>query len=309
MKFSLIVSTLGRVDTFEKFFASLEQQTVQDFELILVDQNDDDRVRTLITRLKPSFLVRRIHTPEQRGLSRGRNVGANVAVGDLLLFPDDDCWYPPNFLEKALHLFDRYNADILTGRACDEMLRSINGRFEATAQKIDRRNVWTTQIEWVCFFKRSVLTALNGYDEGVGVGSDGPWQACEGQEIVLRAIESGFCCYFDPDLYGHHEELNVTQPDSTMQSKGAAYARGFGHVARIHGYSLWFAVYWSLRPLAKVLMNSFRLNLKAARYSLGVSRGRMDGYLRSKKRADQHLGLTESQSKIGDVFPIETFEH
>lgn len=46
-----------------------------------------------------------------------------------MVFPDDDCWYPPWFLARGF-LMAATGADFLSGRAADEDGRSINGRYE-----------------------------------------------------------------------------------------------------------------------------------------------------------------------------------
>lgn len=47
MKISLIMATLGREVEVEVFLNSLSRQTMQDFELIVVDQNNHDKVKNL----------------------------------------------------------------------------------------------------------------------------------------------------------------------------------------------------------------------------------------------------------------------
>ena len=45
-RFSLIVPTLGRTTEVAELFASIVDQNRRDVELIVVDQNDDDRTRS-----------------------------------------------------------------------------------------------------------------------------------------------------------------------------------------------------------------------------------------------------------------------
>jgi len=77
-------------------------------------------------------------------------------------------------------------------------------------------------------FRKSALLAVDGFDETIGVGAATPWQACEAQDIILRALACGLQCTFDPSFYGHHKEFDIS-----TQSKGRAYGRGLGYVLRI----------------------------------------------------------------------------
>ncbi len=204
--FSLVVSTKGRVEELEALLLSLKAQSFRDFDVLVVDQNPDARLEATLAK-DWGFALRRLHRPGDRGLSHGRNVGWRASDADFILFPDDDCWYPSGFLDYAAQRLVETGADVLTGRAADAKGRSINGRFETRAQRVGRSRVWTTQIEWVAVFRRSLLQALDGYNPDLGVGAATPWQACEGQDIVLRALMIGAICCYDPDLFGHHTEL------------------------------------------------------------------------------------------------------
>lgn len=293
MKLSLIISSLGRTDCFNKLFDTLEAQTFQDFEVILVDQNEDNRLVDFLDTQNRAFPIKHIHTPDTRGLSIGRNEGFKHARGEVILFPDDDCWYPADLLQRALTLMEDQSADMVCGRAADETGRTINGRFEETAQWVDRKNVWTTQIEWMVFFRREVIETVNGYDALIGVGAKTPWQACEGQDITLRAMDAGYKAYFTPDLFGHHAELDVEKPDVNMRRKGRAYARGFGRVHKLHGSSAGTLIYWSARPLAKLLKSVVELRFDRVKYFALVSIGRLEGYF-GGDRNTTHGGSLET---------------
>ena len=273
---SLIVATRGRATPFQALFNSLAAQTHTDFEVIVVDQNVDLRAGSPAADGWP-FRIVHMRTPGETGLSRARNTGLRRADGSIVLFPDDDCWYPPHFLAHALARMEEAKADVLTGRAAEEgTLRDINGRFETTATAISRDNVFTTGIEWVAFFRRAVLEAVEGYDVDIGVGAATPWQACEGQDIMLRALAKGFTCVFDPSVYGHHAELDIDEP--AMLRKGRGYARGLGYVLRLHGFPATTAARWVSRPLARAGLALARRNHHRAAYYRDVALGRLEGW-------------------------------
>ena len=276
-RLSLIVATKGRVTPFRELFGSLETQNYRDFEVVIVDQNADDRVGSP-EHEGWSFPVRHLRTPCESGLSRARNTGLPSAQGAVLLFPDDDCWYPPHFLGHALERMGSLGADVMAGRAAAQDGRDINGRFEHRLTAINRANVWTTGIEWVVFFKREVLEAVGGYDPDIGVGAATPWQACEGQDIMLRALAKGFRCWFDPAVYGHHAELDVRSP--AMSKKGRAYARGFGYVLQAHGYPSLQVANWLLRPAIRGALALLKGDVAQASYCSNVVLGRLEGWRR-----------------------------
>ena len=108
-RFSLIVPTLGRTAEAQKLFASLVQQKRTDLELIVVDQNDDDRLTPLLHSLPPSLRV--VHLKQsEKNVSLARNAGMDAATGEILAFPDDDCWYPEGLLDRVDTWF-RENTD------------------------------------------------------------------------------------------------------------------------------------------------------------------------------------------------------
>ena len=275
-RLSLVVATRGRADPFATLFESLAAQTFTNLEVIVVDQNVDDRVGAP-DRDGWSFPILHLRTPTESGASRARNAGLACARGAIVLFPDDDCWYPPTFLAHALERMGTHRADILAGRAADPATgRDINGRFEQAVTTIDRANVWTTGIEWVVFFKRAVLEAVGGYDPAIGVGAATPWQSCEAQDIMLRALARGYFCVFDPSVYGHHAELDIR--DASMLRKGRAYARGLGHVLRLHHYPTTTAASWILRPGVRAALSLMRGDRTLVAYYRNVALGRLEGW-------------------------------
>ena len=276
--FSVVVSTLGRTDTLVRLFDSLQEQSLRDLEVIVVDQNKDDRLGQLLSERHWQFPLTRIHTPNERGVCLGRNKGWRQAKGRLVVFADDDCWYPPWLFAKVDAVQRATDADMVSGRAADETGRSINGRFETAPQRIDRNNVWTTAIEWMIFFRRDIIDRIGGFDETIGPGADTPWGANEGQDIILRALSKGLVCHFDPGLYGFHAEFDLSKLDAAMLERAIVYGRGMGFVIRRHGYGLSTAAYWVSRPALATAVYAMRGEKLRAQYYANVAKGRLAGW-------------------------------
>jgi glycosyltransferase involved in cell wall biosynthesis len=286
--FSVVVATLGRTRELLRLLDSLDQQDGVEVEVVIVDQNRDDRVRDVLGGREWQSPVTLIHTPDQRGVCRGRNAGWRVTRGDVVVFADDDCWYPSGLFTSVWSQLEASGSQIATGRAADRNGRSINGRFETERQSISRRNVWTTSIEWMIFFRRAVLEAVGGFDEDIGPGAGTPWGANEGQDILLRALSRGFSAVYDPSLFGFHPELNVRTPDRDGLEKALAYARGMGFVLRRHRYGAASAAYWVGRPAVASAAHAVLGDQVRAGYYARVAKGRLEGW-RAGARAGGHF--------------------
>ena len=283
---SLVVSTRGSTSNFAQLFDSLDAQTFRDFDVIVVDQNDDDRVRRQIAAPR-TFPVTYLATPDMRGASIGRNVGWRASRAEVILFPDDNCWYPANFLEHGLAVMAALPSDILTGRPADESGATILGSFEAVAGRITRASIWTTGIEWVMFVRRATLAALDGYDGDIGVGAATPWQACELQDLVLRAIDAGYTCYYDPTVFGHDRPWEELTSGAQLRRKARAYGRGMGYVLALHRFGLRQQARWVGRSALGALVYAARFDREKVAYYWETMLGRIEGirgYARSKPR-------------------------
>ena len=278
-RLSLVVPTVNRTAELARLFESLVGQEFKDFEILVVDQNSDDRIVPTLKRYHPQLNIVRILIPARHGISSARNDGWRRASGDVVLFPDDDCWYPAWFLRKGLEVLDRSGADLVSGRFADESGRSINGRFAPRAQFITRRSVWITQSESASFYRRDLLESVGGFDESLGIGSSSHWQAAEGPDLILRALQHQRTCYYDPSLYGFHREYDLDDPSGSMVIKGRLYARGMGYVLRRHRHGALSLLYWAVRPLATATGAIIKGKRHRAAFSLSVSIGRVEGWI------------------------------
>jgi glycosyltransferase involved in cell wall biosynthesis len=294
---SLILSTKGRGHRTARLLSSLNEQSCQDFELIIVEQNRTSLLRSLIES-DWNFPIVHVHTPHEQGVSRGRNVGLEKARGEFLLFPDDDCWYPQTFLEDGLRQLGNREIDALTGRPASEDGTTSSGRFENEAQWITRGKVWTTQIEWIAFWRRDLLQRLGGFDELIGVGAHSPWRSAEGQDLMLRALREGAHCWYNPSLIAHDKIIDPNHADAALIAKSRAYGRGFGYVLRKHRLGIGPSLYFLSRSAGGALFAVARGRLALARYYLATGIGRLEGILgRCFRNFEYDERLTSARSR------------
>lgn len=275
MKFSLIVATIGRVAELERLLESLETQRGATFELIVVDQNPDDRLAPLLD--SQSATVPLIHLRSERGLSRARNAGLRHADGDVIGFPDDDCWYGPGLLANIQQWLGAHpQIDGLSVTSRDTAGRLTGCHWDKRSGSINRANIWRRAISYAIFLRRKVIENVGDFDVELGVGSGTKWGSGEETDYILRSLECGFQLEYVPALSVFHERAAL---GGNAAARGRSYGLGFGHVQRKHGYPLWIAANYWLRSAAGALISLAKLEPAEARLHWGNLKGRVTGWL------------------------------
>lgn len=231
---SLVVATLNRTAELKRLLHSLEEQSYQDFEVLAVDQNTDDRLVPVLA-LHPGLRVR--HLRSERGLSRSRNVGLRVAAGDLIAIPDDDCWYPPDLLAAVAAWFDAHSEFGLLFTALRTAENALSGpKTPAAARRCSKSDVSTClAASAALFLRRSVANAVGGFNEHLGIGAASKYQAGEERDYVLRAHENGFQFWYEPAFTVHHPPFGSIE---RLKTTTYVYALSEGCVQRMHRYPL-----------------------------------------------------------------------
>ena len=277
MKFSLLMATVGRSSELNRFFECLAAQSYRDFELIVVDQNSDERLLPLLSAYAQRFPI--VYCKSQPGLSRARNVGLRRVTGDVVAFPDDDCWYPPDLLKQVVKLLsDREDLDGVTGRPIDP--RALG--FDRKSGLINPRNVFRRAISYTIFLRQRVVRAVGNFNESLGLGTESGMVGLEETDYLIRAISASCRIWYEPGLSGFHNDSELRYDDAAIQRQ---YGNGlaFGYVLNVHGYSLWFVFYCWLRPLVAACLSSITLRWPKARYHYAAFRGRVAGYRESRR--------------------------
>ncbi len=92
------------------------RQTFRDFELIVIDDGSTDQTYKLALENAAGDPRVRVLQKTNGGISSARNVGLQVATGDLIALLDSDDIWDPQFLQAQVDLLARHpEVDILSG--------------------------------------------------------------------------------------------------------------------------------------------------------------------------------------------------
>ncbi len=266
--FDLVVATTGRSDELATFLDSVEAQDFERLRVIVVDQNDDERVESIVRGRRVDVT----HVHSERGLSRARNVGLRLVDADLVAFPDDDCVYPEGLLTRVAGRFHSDRAlDGLAGRAADPDGRS-SASWRTDPAPLTDDNLWNRANAATIFLRRDLVTMIGDFDERLGLGSGEPWSSGEETDYLIRAVRAGARIEYEPDLVVLHD---VVPDDARVGYRDGA---SVGYLLRKHRYPLRVLARMLVRPaggIARALLNG---DLPRARYYLASVRGRIRGY-------------------------------
>ncbi len=128
MKLSIIVPVYNVQDYLKECVDSLVNQTLDDYEIILVDDGSKDMSGKLCDDMAAENpeLIKVLHI-DNGGQGRARNFGIEIARGDFLGFVDSDDWVDTSMYEKMYLKAEETGADVVV---CDFMAKFANGREE-----------------------------------------------------------------------------------------------------------------------------------------------------------------------------------
>lgn len=184
---SVVIPTRNRRDRLERAIRSVESQTLDDWELVVVDDASDDDTPQFLAGLEdPRVRVVRLEDHAER--SAARNRGLELASASGVLFLDDDDELLPSALDSlAAGLAQNPAACACVGAAIHEsdgMRRatSFPSRSRITDVRLELLAGWLA-LGGQSLFRASVLNQVGGWQEGLSVAED--------QELWLRVSDHG----------------------------------------------------------------------------------------------------------------------
>lgn len=104
---SIIMPTYNRAYIIERAIQSVQRQTYEDWELIIVDDASTDHTRQVLEKYIGSKIRYYVNETNQ-GANAARNFGAEHAKGEFLAFLDSDNYWPDDRLEVQMQIVERH---------------------------------------------------------------------------------------------------------------------------------------------------------------------------------------------------------
>lgn len=174
--FSVVIPTLNEEKYLPKLLRCLSQQIEKDLEVIVVDGQSEDHTAAMaggFRALLPSLTVIRAN---KRHVSYQRNVGAQRAEGEVLVFLDADAQIPAHFLSHIHHyLLEHQHCRLLTtwmkpdsNSQADHALTSIANALFELAKTVNKPLMGGFNV----IIKKSTFQRVHGFDEKPTLAED-----------------------------------------------------------------------------------------------------------------------------------------
>lgn len=122
---SIIVPAYNAENFIEQTIRSVQSQTVNSWELLVIDDCSTDHTYQTVKQLaKVDTRIQLLKNEQNSGPSYSRNRGMDLANGEYVAFLDSDDLWMPEKLEKQIELLERKNADFV---CCSYMIIDEQG--------------------------------------------------------------------------------------------------------------------------------------------------------------------------------------
>ena len=110
---SVIIPAYNTIDVIEETLKSIEAQTYQNYQIIIINDGSTDGTGEFIDNYCKNNNKAIAFHQDNYGVSITRNKGINCAAGEFVCFLDSDDTYATTFLEKMLSRQQQTNSNIV----------------------------------------------------------------------------------------------------------------------------------------------------------------------------------------------------
>ena len=205
MQFSIIIPVYNRPQEVDELLESLCQQTVKDFEVVVVEDGSLEKCDAVCEKYADRLALS-YHFKPNSGPGPSRNYGAERSQGEYLIILDSDVIVPENYLETIQQELDREPCDAFGGpdrahASFTPIQKAINyamtsffttGGIRGAKRKMDKFYPRSFNLG----IKKSVYEALGGF---------APMRYGEDIDLSTRIFQGGYNCRLFPEAFVYHK--------------------------------------------------------------------------------------------------------
>lgn len=243
---SIVLATKNGSKYISKAIESVQAQSRQDWELIIVDDGSTDNVVDIVrSYIATDSRIKLIQNPENLGLAKSLNVGLRAAQGEYIArLDDDDYWIDPNKLDAQVKFFESHPDHVLLAtwyKDYDEAGNLLQPLEPPTDDKTLRRMLLARNPfgHSTVMMRRKPVMGLGGYDESLSKSYTEDW------DLWIRLGLIGKFAILPIDTLHYLKRAGLSAQNTKK--------RQITHHIRI------MRLYWRKYPLMSVLYGMFRL--------------------------------------------------
>jgi glycosyltransferase involved in cell wall biosynthesis len=209
---SVVITTYNRPDHLENAIKTVQNQTVGDLEILVVDGMNSDTNRNVVKKADDQR-IKYIGIEHDTGVHHARTLGCQKAKGKYIAMLDDDDIWTPNKLEKQLKEFNDENV-ALTGSYTKVFLDDgsfIIEKFKSQPTYKDLLVRFDISQTSALMFRNDVIKKVGYFNEKL--------RGMTEHDIALKVAKNGY------KIINISEPLLIRHP----QEKGKSLERSYYH--------------------------------------------------------------------------------
>ncbi|KON28223.1 hypothetical protein AC481_02375 [miscellaneous Crenarchaeota group archaeon SMTZ-80] len=227
MSISAIIPTLNSERTIAKCLESFSKQVFQPKEIIVIDGESTDSTIEIVENFDNVTIMKEAGSP-----GFARNLGAKIAIGEIIFFCDSDC----NLDQKAL----KYHTRVYEN---SEYISGVMGSIRRAGISTTVSNFFQKQImfsDWLLNLNEDGTLASHLRSTNFSIKKNIFDQykfredlvRAEDDELFIRFKKNGIKILYEPRaIIYHYHPTNIEE----LFNKYMGYGEGFFQVDRIHG--------------------------------------------------------------------------
>lgn len=227
---SVVIPTYKRIEGLEKCLKSFFTQDYpkEGYEIIVVDDGNDEAVRIMVDQLQEKHPNLRYLAQGHRGPAVARNLGAQVSLGRIIAFIDDDCGVCDGWL-RAVAEGHRKNPEIM---AIGGLTLSLTQKSPVLVSQFLSNCSIETQVndrKEVIFFPTCNVSLKRQMFDKYKFNETFPLPGGEDLEFFWRLFQEGYRFIWDKEITVIHN-----RDDTTLGFLRQAYIYGRGNLLAQH---------------------------------------------------------------------------